>query len=217
MKTFVADIIPKIQRFSKKLDNVTLLTNQHWVVLDELMNSKTVYIFRPTGELLISINGKVEKAKWEYLGKDSILIDLKEGSYLFRHGFFDENILALKIDSKDEYAMLINETSYGKELDSITSVNTFLNQKYIIPPVSERRKLENSKVNYKEKVLESSGYNLRMGNFKKYLVKFENNKTCYIYLKTSNNKYYIYSYGEILLFPDFESCIDYIRAELLKK
>lgn len=98
MKTFVADIIPKIQKYSQKLDNLTLLTNQHWIVLDELVQSKTVYIFRQTKELLISTNGKVEKANWEYLGQNSILIDIKEQSYLFRHGFFDENVLALKID-----------------------------------------------------------------------------------------------------------------------
>ena len=41
MKTFIADIIPRIQKFSQKLDNTTLLTNQHWVVVDEITNSKT--------------------------------------------------------------------------------------------------------------------------------------------------------------------------------
>ena len=38
MKTYISDIIPKIQRFSQKLDNLTLLTNQHWVVIDDIMN-----------------------------------------------------------------------------------------------------------------------------------------------------------------------------------
>lgn len=61
MKTYITDIIPKLQRFSQKLDNLTLLTNQHWVVLDELESSKTVFIFRSNNELLISRNGKVEK------------------------------------------------------------------------------------------------------------------------------------------------------------
>ena len=122
MRTYVADIIPKIQRFSEKLDNLTMLTNQHWVVLDELTQSKTVYIFRDNAELLIATNGKVEKAKWEYLGQNSILIDLKEESFLFRHGFFDKNILALKVDSKDEYAVLINESKYNGELNSIDTV-----------------------------------------------------------------------------------------------
>jgi hypothetical protein len=84
---------------------------------------------------LISQNGKVEKAKWEYLGNNSLLIDKKDESYLFKHGFFDENILALKVDSKDEYAFLINENKYDGELNSLDKVNDFLTRKYIQPPL----------------------------------------------------------------------------------
>ncbi|AEH01655.1 hypothetical protein [Lacinutrix sp. 5H-3-7-4] len=131
MKTFLADIIPKLQRFSQKLDNLTLLTNQHWVVIDEITTSKNVYIFRSDNTLLISQNGKVERAKWEYLGNDSILIDMNNELFLFKHGFFDKNILALKIDGKDEYAFLINENKYNGELNSIEKVFDFLNKKHI--------------------------------------------------------------------------------------
>ncbi|HAQ20506.1 MAG TPA: hypothetical protein DCR40_14945 [Prolixibacteraceae bacterium] len=135
MKTYISDIIPKIQRFSQKLDNLTLLTNQHWVVIDDIMNTKNVYIFRQNNELLISQNGKVEKAKWEYLGHNSLLIDRNEESYLFKHGFFDENILALKIDSKDEYAFLVNETRFDQELNSLESIIDFLNRIYLKPEI----------------------------------------------------------------------------------
>lgn len=130
MKTYIADIIPQIQRFSQKLDNLTLLINQHWVIINEITESKTVYIFRTNNDLLIVINGKVTKARWEYIGNNSILIDNKSDSYLFKHGFFDENILALKIDSKDEYAFLVNENKYGSEINSIDKAIRFLNSKY---------------------------------------------------------------------------------------
>ena len=133
MKTFISDLIPKLQRFSQKLDNLTLLTNQHWVVIDDISNNKNVYIFRANNDLLISQNGKVEKAKWEYLGNNSLLIDKKDESYLFKHGFFDENILALKVDSKDEYAFLINENKYDGELNSLDKVIDFLTKKYLEP------------------------------------------------------------------------------------
>lgn len=132
MKTYIADIIPKLQRFSQKLDNLTLLTNQHWVVLDELDSSKTVFIFRTNNELLISRNGKVEKARWEYLGNNSILIDQKDTSHLFKQGFFDENVLALKVDSKEEYAFLVNENRYNGEINSVEKATDFLNQRYLI-------------------------------------------------------------------------------------
>jgi hypothetical protein len=131
MKTFIADIIPKIRQYSQKLDNLTLLTNQHWVVVDELKDSKYVYIFRSNNELLISQNGKVEKGKWEYLGNNSLLIDKKDESYLFRHGFFDDTVLALKIDGKDEYAFLVNEGEFGQEVNSLETVFNFLENRYL--------------------------------------------------------------------------------------
>lgn len=133
MKTFIADIFPKIQRYSQTLDNLTLLTNQHWVSIDNILVNKTVYIFRTNSELLVSMNGKVEKAKWEYLGNKSLLIDRSTESYLFKHGFFDENILALKVDSSDEYAVFVNENKYDGDLNSISKVFDFLEEKYIDP------------------------------------------------------------------------------------
>lgn len=133
MKTFISDLIPKLQKYSQRLDNLTLLTNQHWVVIDEIKDSKYVYIFRSNNELLISQNGIVEKAKWEYIGNNSLLIDRIEESYLFKQGFFDENILALKVDSKNEYAFLINENKYNGDLNSIDHIIAFLKRKYIQP------------------------------------------------------------------------------------
>lgn len=133
MRTFIADIFPKIQRYSEKLDNLTLLTNQHWVSIDDILKSKTVYIFRSNNTLLVSTNGKVEKASWEYLGNKSLLIDKADESYLFKHGFFDENILALKVDSSEEYAVFVNENKYDGELNSIDRVFDFLRRKYLDP------------------------------------------------------------------------------------
>jgi hypothetical protein len=146
MKTFLLDIFPKIQRFSEKLDNLTLLTNQHWVYIDEVLSNKTVYIFRTNNELLISTNGKVEKAKWEHLGNKSILIDKISESFLFKHGFFDENILALKIDSSEEYAVFVNENKYEGELNSILKIHDFLTQKYLNPNVENYLEIKTGEI-----------------------------------------------------------------------
>lgn len=214
MRTYVADIIPKIQRFSQKLDNLTMLTNQHWVVLDELTQSKTVYIFRTNGELLIAINGKVDKAKWEYLGQNSILIDSKEQSYLFRHGFFDENVLALKIDSKEEYAVLINESKYHGELNSIAAVISFLNQNYLINPSITKKKLGHNSPFKTNISLIREGYTLKMGFFKEYSVRLSSGQVFNIYQKQSNRKYFIYDKNQILLFPNKETCLKYIEGQI---
>ncbi|MGV1013288.1 MAG: hypothetical protein ACOYBS_12660 [Flavobacterium sp.] len=137
MKTYISDLIPKIQRYSQKLDNLTLLTNQHWVVIDELENSKLVYIFRSNSELLISKNGNIKKGKWEFLGNNSLLIEENENSFMFIHGFFDENILALKKDGLDDYSILINENKFEKELNSLENVISFLSNTYLKNTVLE--------------------------------------------------------------------------------
>ena len=179
MKTFISDLIPKLQRFSQKLDNLTLLTNQHWVVIDDIGNNKNVYIFRTNNDLLISQNGKVEKAKWEYLGNNSLLIDKKEESYLFKHGFFDENILALKVDSKDEYAFLINENKYDGELNSLEKVIDFLTKKYLEPHL--RQSIENTTgivINTSKEIAANSKTLIKRGNIE-------------IEVQLNNNLYYI--------------------------
>ena len=181
MKTYFSDIIPKIQRFSQRLDNLTLLTNQHWVVIDDIDKTKNVFIFRENNELLIAQNGKVEKAKWEYLGNNTLLIDRKEDSYLFKHGFFDENILALKVDSKEEYAFLVNETKYDKEINTSLSVAEFLKSKYLRSNLISSRFQNNLSISVGSSYLETN-YNKKkisktrslLGPWKeKYLVEFE--------------------------------------------
>jgi len=54
MKTYFSDLIPRIKKFSKKLDDLTLLTDQHWIVIDEIENSKNVYIFKKDYSLLLA-------------------------------------------------------------------------------------------------------------------------------------------------------------------
>jgi len=131
MKTYIADIIPRIHRFSKKLDDLTLLTNLHWVVLNEHTNQKLVYIFRSNGQMLLAQDGKVLKGKWEHLGNNSLLIESKEGSCLFRHGFFDDNLLALKVDGRNEYLFLVNELKFDDQLNTLDKVVEFLTMEYI--------------------------------------------------------------------------------------
>jgi len=83
MKTFLADIIPSIAKYSQKLDDLTKLTNQHWVSLGDINQTKRVYIFRGNKQLLISENGRVEKGTWDYLGNQSLLLDTKDGKEAF--------------------------------------------------------------------------------------------------------------------------------------
>ncbi len=144
MKTFLLDLIPKIQRYSKKLDDISVLTGKHWILLGG-DTTKTVYIFRSSNnQLIISKNGRIEKAKWEHIGKDSIIVDVRDESFLFKHGFIDDSVLALKLDGTNEYALFINEKRFEEFLDSIEKAISFLEENYLfhdpnlIKPTYER-------------------------------------------------------------------------------
>lgn len=127
MKTYLASIIPKVQQFSQKLENEALLTSKHWVVIDDTGQPNYKYIFRSNSDLLVSHNGKVQKGRWDYIGNDSIYIEIGEERSLFKHGFFNEDVLALKADTKNEYAFLINDQSFHqKQLKSIGAVKSLL-------------------------------------------------------------------------------------------
>ena len=171
MRTFILDIIPRIARYSKKLDNITVLTNKHWVFIDEELGKKIVFIFREkSNQLLIAENGIIEKASWEYLGNNSLLIDRNDGSFLFRHGFIDDSILALKVDGKEEYALLINEEKFS-ELNSLATIKDFLNANYktdkvLAEPV--KIKAPEVKIKFDEK------YSLKvLSDLRKIVEKFE--------------------------------------------
>ncbi|OUR93975.1 hypothetical protein A9Q87_04525 [Flavobacteriales bacterium 34_180_T64] len=100
--------------------------------MDENTSNKSVFIFREkNNQLLISNNGKIEKGNWDYLGNNSLLIDRKDGSFLFKHGFIDDCVLALKVDGKEEYALLVNEHKFENSLKSLDGILKFLNEKYV--------------------------------------------------------------------------------------
>ena len=136
MQSYILDIIPKILRFSRKLDDSSNLIGHHWVLFNDSLNeTKTVFIFRSQNELIIAKNGIIEKSKWEYLGNDSIILETKENTLLLKHGFVDEKILALKRDSFNDYSIFINESKANQEFNSIEDIVGFLSRTYLLSEV----------------------------------------------------------------------------------
>lgn len=213
MKTYIAEIIPRLIRFSKKLDDLTKLTNQHWVSLSEIEDSKKVYIFRDNNQLIISDNGIVEKGSWEFLGNNTILLETKKISLLLKHGFFDENIIALKIDSTDSYIFFVNENKYDFELNSIDDVLSFLEKKYlnennIFGDDSNEKMLKLSIPEYKilsiteKRVL----FQLRTKVFK---IQFSDGKIGEIFLNVKNNEAYFKVKSENSFLTDYYYYINF--------
>lgn len=131
MKTFLLDIIPKIKRLSRRLDDTAVLVNQPWVMFDDNNQSKNVYYFRANSELLVVNNGVGERGKWEFLDNQTILIDIQNKILLLKSAFIDDKILALKLDSKSEYAVFLNENRIGIELNSLEDITDYLSETYL--------------------------------------------------------------------------------------
>ena len=167
MKTFISDIIPKFERFSKKLDDITLLKNQHWISIDDIKKSKRVFIFRDNSELIVSKDGIVEKGRWEYLGNQSLLIELGKITYLVKNSFVDNDILALKLDSSSSYIIFVSETKSNLELNTIDDILALLTAKYLttLPPISTKFSYEI--IDYK------SERNIMWGDYIKYDIQID--------------------------------------------
>ena len=197
MKTYFADIIPKLQRFSQRLDDLTRLTNQHWVSLGDINQTKKVFIFRANNQLLISDNGIVEKGSWEYLGNQSLLLDTKSESYLLKHGFFDENVIALKLDSSDSYTFFVNETKYHSELNNIDDVLKFLENKYLKNKTnssglsSTQKETINNDLKCTYSIIrEIKKFDIAWGNYIEFTIEFLDGNKGEVYKGLSTGKYF---------------------------
>lgn len=109
MKTYLLDILNKYQRFSERLDIETILCNKAWLIFNDTGN-KEVYIFQEKGNLLVSVNGEVSNAAWQYVPANKSLIISSDGhSYMFRPSFIDNIVFALQQDGTKKFAFMINE------------------------------------------------------------------------------------------------------------
>jgi hypothetical protein len=100
------------------------------VLLNEVANTKTIFIFRTDKKLLISENGIVSKGSWEYLGHNSLLFETNKQTLLLKHSFADEHVMAFKIDGTDGFLFLRNAAKFDEEIYSIERVVKFLENKY---------------------------------------------------------------------------------------
>ena len=110
MKTYFLDTLNRYKRFSEKLDAKTILCNKSWWIFND-SGEKEIYIFQENGSLIISFNGKVTHATWQYIpANKSLVISTSKESYMLHPAFVDENIFALQQDGTNKFAFMIDES-----------------------------------------------------------------------------------------------------------
>ncbi len=142
MKRFPLKSITRIKKHNLQLEVKSILLNNSWFVFSDT-GEKIVFMFRSNSELLIDINGKVCKGNWELLAANILLIDMGSESYLYEATFVEKQFLALSLDESNDYLILIEEGFKNQlALNSNERIDHYLENKYIIQPELEQRRIE---------------------------------------------------------------------------
>ena len=153
MVTDFSLIIPRASKLSQKFDNTSLLLSNHWVLVDQINSKKILYIFRNNNELLISEGGRVELASWRYLGISTFIIEKEKEKKLYKYGFFDQNIIAVRYGDDQSYLFFVNEKKFDQGLNSKNEILNYFNSQYFDNKISKkitrrkRKSLSNKKNN----------------------------------------------------------------------
>ena len=130
MRGYIANVLPRLKKYSARLDNLALFTDHPWIQIDD-SGDRTVFVFRSEGnELLISKNGNVKTCSWEYIDyMNSLLVKLNGQKTLYNQGFMDESVMILSKDGQTDYILLANENKV-EERDGEKIITT-LTRKYL--------------------------------------------------------------------------------------
>ena len=188
METNLSVLIPRVRKLSQKFDNTSLILSHHWVLVDEINSKKKLYIFRKNKELLISEDGQVDIASWRYLGKNTLLVENNTVKNLYKHGFFDQNLIAIKIRDDENYSFFVDEEKFDHGLNSENKIAKYLYDKYlnntIKKKVSRRKRKSysnkknsgyynyNFNYNYDYNVLDKINNKSAIRKFKIFLINF---------------------------------------------
>jgi hypothetical protein len=188
METNLSVLIPRVRKLSQKFDNTSLILSHHWVLVDEINSKKKLYIFRKNKELLISEDGQVDIASWRYLGKNTLLIENNTVKNLYKHGFFDQNLIAIKIRDDENYSFFVDEEKFDHGLNSENKIAKYLYDKYLNNTIKKkvtRRKRKsysnkknsgyynyNFNYNYDYNVLDKINNKSAIRKFKIFLINF---------------------------------------------
>lgn len=109
MKQYLKTLLPRLSQFSESLDNISMFQDKTWTYFD-FDNTLVRYIFKRDKELIISKNGNVTIAKWDFISASNfLLIKSAEKNLLLNHNYIDKGVMVLQIDGTSEKFILMDE------------------------------------------------------------------------------------------------------------
>lgn len=107
MYEFLRNIIPRIQSFSKRLDQIEVFVDRSWILVDENNNKHEYNFLRENNQLIMSLNGQVKLGSWQLLPTGKLLIERGENALLLDNAFIDEAVLVLKRGNSNELPFIL--------------------------------------------------------------------------------------------------------------
>lgn len=130
MNDYLHNAIPNLKPFSFELHHDSHFIDQQWVLVNGISKKKSVYTFRKDNILEISRKNAVINTTWSINIENIFSIETEDGLITVKAYFKDDDILVLKNQNKQEFALYINTTNYGEELNSVEDINAYLKDKY---------------------------------------------------------------------------------------
>ena len=183
MKTYLMSIPDSIKGISDKLNIKALLCDKSWVIYND-EDTKIVFIFEKSGSIIISQNGVVEKAKWEYVkANKSILIENNGQTLLLHPTFVDDILFIMQQDGTNLHIVMIDEKEVERlMLKTLEAINKYLvnvssqhNTDYI-----EQKRKEQIKKQKEEQLLRTQAYEETKDEIKSSTAELKHQKTTLI-------------------------------------
>jgi len=187
MKEIIKNILTKIKDSGNvKIDTSYLKDNSWFSITDEVFLKKVIYIFRSSGELLISENGDITKAKWENLihSTNSMLLEINDKTSLYNIIYLTSEYLVLQKDGTDEVKVFIKQQRYVSKLPKglnenpieiiFNDLNVLLNENNIHNSAQKNTKGEIQNDSVIEEIQQNEHLNFKQNGDVFIKVNFEN-------------------------------------------
>lgn len=117
MIIFIKNLLPKLQQYSKKLDQTSIFIDKPWIMVDDDGNYHH-YSFQQDGRLIMVFNGTAKLGSWEYItGSNSLLIDRGEDKIFLNQLFIHDGIMLLKKDGKEDTTWILINKNIVQDLN----------------------------------------------------------------------------------------------------
>lgn len=131
MTEILYNIVPKLEPFDYSLHHDNRFINQKWVLVNGIEDAKSMYIFKPNNELVISENDTVTTTRWSFINSNFLSITTEDGIVLIKAYYKDKDTLVLNQKASEDYAFFINSSDYSEAINSKEDIQKFLKDKYL--------------------------------------------------------------------------------------